>query len=108
MSAYKTVTLERTGDGLIEFSPAVLKWDPASYPANMQVSVGGLNGGTYDLYIIPAGDNDYRLVYEGLTDADLAMLAGKDAPLFHTVLLNVGGTSGSNITAKLTLWERGI
>lgn len=108
MSTYKTVTLERTGDGLIEFTPAVLKWDPASYPANMQVTVSGLNGGTFDLYLIPAGDNDYRLAYQGLTEVDVAMLAGKDAPLFHAVVLNVGGTSGSTITARLTLWERGI
>lgn len=108
MSAYKTVTLERTGDGLIEFTPAVLKWNPAAYPANVQLSVDGLNGGVFDVYLLPVGASAYRLVWEGGTEADLVTVAGKDAPMFSVVALDISGTSGATVSAVLTLWERGI
>lgn len=108
MSAYKTVTLERVGDGLIEFTPANMRWNPAGYPANIQLSVDGLNGGTFDLYLLPVGASAYRLVSQAVTEEDLVTVAGKDAPLFNGVTLDVTGTSGANVTAVLTLWERGI
>lgn len=108
MSAYKTITLSRTGDGSLEFTPAVTKWNPAGYPANAQVTVSGLDGGTYDVYILPASDSAARLAYEGVTEGDLALIAGKDAPLFDALVVVVSGSSGGEITATLTLWERGI
>jgi hypothetical protein len=108
MSAYKTVTLSRTGDGELSFTPAVLGWRPDSYPANMQITVSGLNGGTFDVYILPADDDTYRLAYEAATEADIAVIAGKEAPLVAAVALVVAGTSGATVIARLTLWERGI
>lgn len=108
MTAYKTMTLSRTGDGSLEFTPAVTKWNPAGYPANAQVTVSGLDGGTYDLYILPAGDSAARLAAEAVTEADIVVIAGKDAPLFEAVLIEASGTSGGTVTATLTLWERGI
>lgn len=108
MSAYKTVTLQRTGDGLIEFSPAVLKWDIAAYPANIQLCVDGLNGGTYDIYLSPVGAASARPVALAVTEGDLVTVGGKDAPLFNVVTLDVAGTSGATVTAVLTIWERGI
>ncbi len=108
MSAYKTITLSRTGDGSLEFTPAVTKWNPAGYPANAQVTVSGLDGGTYDVYILPASDSASRLAAEAVTEADIVVIAGKDAPLFAAVLIDASGTSGGTVTATLTLWERGI
>lgn len=108
MTAYKTMTLSRTGDGSLEFTPAVTKWNPAGYPANAQVTVSGLDGGTYDLYILPAGDSAARLAAEAVTEADIVVIAGKDAPLFEAVVVDASGTSGGEVTATLTLWERGI
>jgi hypothetical protein len=108
MSAYKTVTLTQTGDGELLFTPAVLRWRPDSYPANAQVTVSGLNGGTYSVYLLLADDDTYRLAFEGVTEADAVVLGGKDAPLFGAVGLLISGTSGATVTARLTLWERGI
>ena len=108
MTAYKTMTLSRTGDGSLEFTPAVTKWNPAGDPANAQVTVSGLDGGTYGVYILPAGDSAARLAAEAVTEADIVVIAGKDAPLFEAVVVEASGTSGGTVTATLTLWERGI
>lgn len=108
MSAYKTITLSRTGDGTLEFTPAVTKWNPAGYPANLQLSVSGLGGGTYDVYILPAGDSAYRVAFVSVTEADLAVIAGKEAPLVEILRVVVTGSAGGTVTAHLTMWERGI
>jgi len=108
MSAYKTLTLSRTGDGTLEFTPAVTKWNPAGYPANAQVTVSGLDGGTYTVSILPAGDSAARVAAVDVTEADIVVIAGKDAPLFEAVVIDATGTSGGTVTATLTLWERGI
>jgi len=108
MSAYKTLTLSRTGDGTLDFTPAVTKWNPAGYPANAQVTVSGLAGGTYTVSILPASDSVMRVAAVDATEADIVVIAGKDAPLFEAVTINATGTSGGTVTATLTLWERGI
>lgn len=108
MSAYKTITLSRTGDGSLEFTPAVTKWNPAGFPANLQLSVSGLSGGTYDVHILPAGDSAYRVAFVSATEADLAVIAGKEAPLVEVLRVVVTGSGGGAVTAHLTMWERGI
>ena len=67
-----------------------------------------MDGGTYGVYILPAGDSAARLAAEAVTEADIVVIAGKDAPLFEAVVVEASGTSGGTVTATLTLWERGI
>ena len=108
MSAFKTITLSRTGDGELVFTPASTKWNPAGYPANAQIAVSGMEGGVFALEFLPAGDSAYRVAFPEVTEADLAVIAGKDAPLFEALRVTVSGSSGGVVTATLTLWERGI
>ena len=49
MSAFKTITLSRTGDGELVFTPAITKWNHAGYHANGQIAVSGMDGGVFAL-----------------------------------------------------------
>ncbi len=109
MSTYKTVSLTRTGDGAVVFDSSVTKWRMDSYPANAQVSIQNLPvGGTFDVDIRPAGHVEFKRHITDATPDDLVMLSGKEAPLFSAVRLSASNTGGAEITAYITLWERGI
>ena len=108
MSACKTIQLSRTGDGSVTFDRTVTKWDCASYPANVQVSVSGLGAGSFDVLLLPAGETTFKEHITGSSVNDLVMIAGKEAPLFHSIRVTASGTSGATITATVTFWERGI
>ena len=109
MSTYKTISITRTGDGAVTFDPAVTKWRLASYPANAQVSIQNLPvGATFNVDIRPAGHVEFKRHITDATPDDLVMLSGKEAPLFSAVKLTASNTSGAEITAYITLWERGI
>ena len=107
MSTYQTAQLSGTG-ATFTFTRTVLKWSPANYPANAQVSVTGLNGGTFDLDLLPAGESAFKRHITAATETDLCMLAGKNAPLFEQLKVTVAGTSGATVTVTVTLWERGL
>lgn len=108
MSAYKTIELERTGDGDITFTSTETRWRMDGFPANAQISVSGLGGGTYTISVLPAQDTAYREIFTGVTEIDLATIAGREAPIFHAIKISVSGSGGGTITALLTLWARSI
>lgn len=107
MSSYSTTVLTGT-QAEFRFTPTVMKWNPADYPANIQLSLTGLNGGSYAVWILPVGDTDYRRYIQGASELDLCLLAGKNAPLFSAVKVVVAGTGGAEVTVRATLWERGL
>ena len=53
---------------------------------------------------MPAGDSVYRVAFLDVTESDLAIIAGKDAPLFEALRVTVSWSSGGVVTATLTLW----
>lgn len=109
MSTYKTISIERTGDGSVVFDHSVTRWRMDSYPANAQVSVEDLPvGATFDVDIRPAGHVEFKRHISDATPDDLVMLSGKEAPLFSAIRVTVATTGGATITAHVTLWERGI
>jgi hypothetical protein len=109
MSAYKTVTLSRTGDGALDFTPTVTRWRTDGYPANSQISVTGLpSGAVFHVDLLPAGETEYKRHITDATGADLVMLSGKEAPIFAALRVIIEGTTAESLTATLTLWERGI
>lgn len=109
MSAYKTVSLTRTGDGAVIFDSTVTRWRMDAYPANAQISVQGLpHGGTFDVELRPAGHVEFKNHILTSDRDDLVMLSGKEAPLFEAIRVTVANTNGAEVTAHITLWERGI
>lgn len=107
MSTYQTAQLSGVGPSFT-FNRTVLKWAPHNYPANAQVSVTGLNGGTFNLELLPAGESAFKSHIVNATETDLCMLAGKEAPIFSQLRVTVAGTGGATVTVTVTLWERGI
>ena len=109
MSAYKTISLSRTGDGSIEFDHSTTRWRMDAYPCNAQISVENLPAnGTFDVLIRPAGHNEFKEHVLTSSSTDLIMLAGKEAPLFESLKITVASTGGAEVTVHVTLWERGI
>jgi hypothetical protein len=109
MSAYKTIQLSRTGDGDIIFDSSVTRWKMDSYPANAQISVADLPvGATFDVSLRPAGHVEFKEHILASGADDLVMLAGKEAPLFSALKISISNSGGAEVTAFLTLWERGI
>ena len=106
--AYKTIKKEIVGNTSTTFTKLVLGWDPAAYPANVQISLTGLNGGTFDVHILPPEETQFKTVQLSVNESDLVMLAAKNAPLFQQTLIITDNTNGATSTATLTLWERGI
>lgn len=109
MSAYKTVSVERTGDGSVVIDASVTRWRMDSYPANAQVSVTGLPAaGRFDVELMPAGHEAFKMHIEDATPEDLVMLSGKEAPIFQAIRVTVSATGGADVKIYVTLWERGI
>jgi len=109
MSAYKTVSLSRTGDGNLIFDSSVTRWRMDAYPANAQISVESLpSNATFNVELRPAGHNEFKDHIVDATKDDLVMLAGKEAPLFEALRVTVANTNNAEITVHVTLWERGI
>ena len=109
MSAYKTVSQTQVGDGSVIFDHSVTRWRMDAYPCNAQISVENLPAnGTFDVLIRPAGHNEFKQHILTSTNIDLIMLAGKEAPLFEAIKINVTATNGATVKIHVTLWERGI
>jgi hypothetical protein len=107
MSAYKTIQLERTGDGEVDFTSAVMRWRTDGFPANAQICVDGLPAnGTFDVLLLPPKAENYREHIIGATVDDLVMLSGRFAPIFQALRVSVAGTGGATVKVTLTIWER--
>ena len=106
MSAYTTIQLERTGDGSVDFTPAVMRWRTDGFPANAQICVDGLGTGTFDVLLLPPKAADYREHIIGATVDDLVMLSGRFAPIFSALRVTVANTGGATVHVTLTIWER--
>lgn len=78
-----------------------------AHPSNVQVSCSNLGGGTFDVYILPCGESDFKSHILGASELDTVMIAGKDAPLFEQVKV-IFNDNLDEVTATLTAWERGI
>lgn len=109
MSAYKTISLTRTGDGSVVFDRSNTRWSMDSYPSNAQISVSGLPAlGLFNVDIMPAGHESFKRHITDATSDDLVMISGKEAPIFQQIRISASATGGADLTIYLTLWERGI
>ena len=109
MSAYKTISLERTGDGSVTIDRVNTRWSMDSYPANAQVSVNGLPvAGRFNVDLMPAGHESFKRHITDATPDDLVMLSGKEAPIFQQIRVTASNSGGADLIVYLTLWERGI
>lgn len=107
MSAYKTIQLERTGDGDVDFTSTVMRWRTDGFPANAQICVDGLpTNGTFDVLLLPPKAAAYRQHIIDATSEDLVMLSGRFAPIFAALRVSVFNTGGADVTVTLTIWER--
>ena len=102
---FRTFTQTTTTEAV--FSYGSTKQDFAAYPMNVQVSCANLGAGTFDVLIFLPGESDYKTHVAGATAIDTVMIAGKDAPLFEMVKVDLNGAIGS-VNVVLTCWERGI
>jgi hypothetical protein len=91
----------------VTFTRSNSRVDFARYPSNVQVSCSNLGGGTFDVYILPCGESDFKSHILGASELDTVMIAGKDAPLFEQVKV-IFNDNLDEVTATLTAWERGI
>lgn len=102
---YQTTKLSNLNE--VTFTRGNSSVDFARYPSNVQVSCSNLGGGTFDVYILPCGESDFKSHILGATELDTVMIAGKDAPLFERVKV-IFNNNIAIATATLTAWERGI
>jgi hypothetical protein len=103
---FNTTQLSSTTE--VIFKRGNSKIDFAMYPANVQISCSDLNGGTFDVYILPLGETSFKSHILGATEEDTVMIAGKDAPIFTQVKVSFVDNGGLESVATLTAWERGL
>jgi hypothetical protein len=101
-------TIQLTSTTEVIFKRGNTKIDFAMYPSNVQISCGNLNGGTFDVYILPLGETSFKSHIVAASENDTVMIAGKDSPLFTQVKVSFVDNGGSEAVATLTAWERGL
>lgn len=107
MADRKTIILSSDGSEVIIAKPQ-LGFNPADNLRQFQVSVKGLDGGTYGVDFVPAGTGHRITFVEGLSETAAALSAG-DSFLYDVLYVtfdSLGAAAAPEVAA--TFWVKGL